>query len=209
MGKDQFLLFSASFSSRLGAGLLGASARRRLRGTAVVPIDGVDFEPYLRVLLDVDPASRQRIAQRVAVVTDGDFYGLDGKQKVDRASNLRKLLADLGADESVAKVFANGTTLEPELLAVGQGNIALMREAWRNQRPRAWMDDWAQILEKDGIARAKHLADLLSRRGVRKGDFAQDLAALSADLGFPETLVAPAYFAEALRWITEESHRAH
>ncbi len=193
----------------LGAGVLSGPGRRRLRGTAVVPIDGVDFDPYLRVLLDVDPASGQRIAQRVAVITDGDFYDPAGKQKVDRATNLRKLLADLGADEGVAKVFANETTLEPELLKAHPDNAELMRRAWKLQRRQAAEGHWRELEAQPSVTRDAYFATMFKTRKVRKGDFAQDLAALSADPAVAESLVAPAYFAEALRWITEESRHEH
>lgn len=184
------------------------SSGRRLRGTAVVPIDGVDFEPYLRVLLSVDQASGQRVAQRVAVITDGDFYGRGGNLNVDRPTKLRKLLAELGADEGVAQVFANETTLEPELLRAHPDNADLMKRAWKLQHPQAVERHWHDLEEQPSTNRDKYFADMFKIRKVRKGDFAQDLVVLSEDTDAAGSLVAPAYFADALRWITEENHHA-
>jgi putative ATP-dependent endonuclease of OLD family len=154
---------------------LDRAGRQRFRATAVVPIDGVDFEPYLRVLLTKDPLGGHRIAQRVAVVTDGDFYGLDPKRTTDRPARLRELFEELGASPGTARVFANRTTLEPELMAADERNIPLLQEAWRNQRPRNWADDWAGLLGTPAEQRDKAFADLFGKHGVRKGDFAQTL----------------------------------
>lgn len=55
------------------AGILfpaGSIERARFVGTVLVPIDGVDFAPYLRLLLTA--ADDQRIGQRLAVITDAD-----------------------------------------------------------------------------------------------------------------------------------------
>ena len=48
----------------------GSIERARFVGTVLVPIDGVDFAPYLRVLLTA--ADGRRIGQRIAVITDAD-----------------------------------------------------------------------------------------------------------------------------------------
>ncbi|WP_190394657.1 ATP-dependent nuclease [Nocardiopsis deserti] len=183
--------------------LLDRAALQRFRGTAVVPIDGVDFEPYLRVLLTKDRQSGHRIAQRVAVITDGDFFGLDEKRRVDRPGNLRDLFAELEASDDVAQVFSNRTTLEPELLAADERNAPLLQEAWRNQRPQAWAGDWDALPTGPEEARARAFADLFGKHGVRKGDFAQDLLEVAAELGPDRHLIPPTYFRSALSWITQ------
>ncbi|MCY9784200.1 AAA family ATPase [Nocardiopsis sp. EMB25] len=181
--------------------VLDRAGVQRLRGTAVVPIDGVDFEPYLRILLKKDPRTGHRIARRVAVVTDGDFHGLDPARRVDRPGNLREILSDLGATEDVARVFANRTTLEPELMSADERNIPLLKRAWRNQRPQVWAQDWDGLLAKPVHERDRAFADMFGERKVRKGDFAQDLLEVSAQLG---PLTPPAYFRDALQWITRK-----
>src|SRR5262249_51904491 len=57
-----------------------AHAWQRFRGTVLVPIDGVDFAPYVEILLR--PAGGSSVADRVVVVTDADPNGL-GNRKAD------------------------------------------------------------------------------------------------------------------------------
>ncbi|WP_393915964.1 ATP-dependent nuclease [Halostreptopolyspora alba] len=175
----------------------------RFQGTAVVPIDGVDFEPYLEILLKPDPVSGHRIGQRVAVITDGDYYGPDEERPESRADKLRERIVELGAHE-VAEVFSNETTLEPALMAADPGNVGLMQEAWRNQRKSAWAEHWAAILAEPEDRQAKKLTEMFGSCGLRKGDFAQDLLALSGDPTADFRLVAPTYFRDALSYITRE-----
>ncbi|TDQ54446.1 ATP-dependent nuclease [Actinorugispora endophytica] len=130
-------ILAPAFAQRLFTG----ERLQRFRGTAVIPIDGVDFKPYLHVLLAAD-SNGNRIAQRVAVITDGDFHGLDEKRKTDRPGDLRKQISDLGAADA-AEVFSNETTLEPELLNADERNVPLLEEAWKNQRSGKKGDrDW-------------------------------------------------------------------
>ncbi|MFD6095540.1 ATP-dependent endonuclease [Nocardiopsis flavescens] len=179
--------------------VLDRSGVQRLRGTAVVPIDGVDFEPYLRILLTAERLGGHRIAQRVAVITDGDFFGLDPKRKVDRLGHLRGILAELGAGEDTARVFGNTTTLEPALMTAAPGNLPHLQEAWRNQRPNAWAGDWDALRTRPEKERPRMLADMFGQYRIRKGDFAQHLLEVSAEIG---PLTPPAYFRDALQWIT-------
>ena len=110
----------------------GSIERARFVGTVLVPIDGVDFAPYLRVLLTA--SGGQRIGQRVAVITDADTQN-PHRTGAGRITALTQLITDLGASEHAA-VFAAATTLEPELLAAG--NDDAVWAAWAAQQPRAW-----------------------------------------------------------------------
>ncbi len=47
-----------------------ADKLRLFRSAVFVPIDGVDFEPYAKLLLS--PFNEVRIADRLVVLTDGD-----------------------------------------------------------------------------------------------------------------------------------------
>ncbi|WP_370012859.1 AAA family ATPase [Nocardiopsis sp. LDBS0036] len=181
--------------------VLDPVAQRRLRGTAVVPIDGVDFGPYLKVLLKRDGVGGQRIGQRVAVITDGDFHATSDGRVPDRRKNLMELLEELGADADVAQVFANETTLEPELMRAAGGNAEILRKAWACQRPRAGEKDWRELTDLPDGQRDKRLAKMFGEYKVRKGDFAQDVLAVSAKEDVP--VVVPEYFERALKWITE------
>ncbi|SPT51289.1 recombination protein F [Actinomadura madurae] len=168
---------------------------RRFTGAALIPIDGVDFEPYLRLLLTVGPGGT-RIAQRVAVITDGDFG------KCARPKDLTDLIASLGAG-SDARVFANHTSLEPELLLTSSKNEDLIRQAWREMRPRAWQEDWQKIDGADAEQRAQTFKEQGDAARIRKGDFAQELLAVAVDAKQP--LDVPGYLADALRWIAAEA----
>lgn len=58
------------------------AAWARFTGSTLVPIDGVDFEPYLRVLLTAHHEGR--VAERVAVITDEDpTVPSDRKQRLE------------------------------------------------------------------------------------------------------------------------------
>ncbi|ULR54650.1 ATP-dependent nuclease [Streptomyces deccanensis] len=179
---------------------------QRFHGTALVPIDGVDFEPYLRVLLYPDSESGHRIARRVAVITDGD----DGDRTAQ--GRIRKLDALLTSSSAhgLAKVFHNEFTLEPEILRAGGPNRELLVSAWKEQRPQGWIDDWKGVGSGPLDVQAKAFAELLREKKskIRKGDLAQALlaeAAVRPD-GAPP-LVVPSYLREALLWITEEPAR--
>ncbi|MEE1832002.1 ATP-dependent nuclease [Streptomyces sp. SP17KL33] len=179
---------------------------QRFHGTALVPIDGVDFEPYLRVLLYPDSESGHRIARRVAVITDGD----DGDRTAQgRIRKLGALLASSSA-HGLAKVFHNEFTLEPEILRAGGPNRELLVNAWKEQRPQGWIDDWKGVGNGPLDVQAKAFTELLREKKskIRKGDLAQALlaeAAVRPD-GAPP-LAVPSYLREALLWITEEPAR--
>jgi putative ATP-dependent endonuclease of OLD family len=181
--------------------VLDPVAQRRLRGTAVVPIDGVDFAPYLKVLLKRDEISGQRIGQRVAVITDGDFHATSNGRVPDRRKNLNALLEELEAGGDVARVFANETTLEPELMRAAQGNVEILKQAWTCQRPRAGENDWRELMALPDEEQEEKFAKLFNKYKVRKGDFAQDVLAVAEQESV--SLVVPEYFERALTWITE------
>lgn len=176
---------------------------QRFHGTALVPIDGVDFEPYLRILLQPDTESGYRIARRVAVITDGDA-GTAEKTAQDRIHNLNALITSSGAG-GLARVFHNEFTLEPEILRAGGPNRSLLIAAWREQRPQAWARDWQVVGDGPLDEQAEALSSLLHKVKIRKGDLAQALLAEAAAQpdGSPP-LAVPDYLRTALEWITEE-----
>ncbi|MET8550397.1 ATP-dependent nuclease [Micromonospora zamorensis] len=182
----------------------GSLERARFLGTVLVPIDGVDFDPYVSVLLtEVNGA---RAAQRVAVITDGDQQ--NAVQKADdepafdrtgapRIAALTTLISGLGATGH-ANVFHSTTTLEPELL--GAGNTDAIWVAWSKQQPRAWTTIKTAIDAITAIEdRKKAFAKSMSDKELRKGDFAQDFLEAAG----PAWNV-PGYMQDALRWVTAE-----
>lgn len=142
------------------------AALQRFRGAVLVAIDGVDFGPYVEVLLrSVDGSS---VADRVVVMTDRDPQ-LAG----NRAATLDALADGFGAQPKL-KVYNNAVTLEHELFAAG--NEAMLREVFVELHPRSarrWDREISALPPND---RPGAFVGLLSAMEVRKGDFAQALA---------------------------------
>jgi putative ATP-dependent endonuclease of OLD family len=157
-------------------------------GSTIVAIDGVDFGPYLRMLLTMTPSGR--IANRVAVLTDTD----PGKRH-DPVGALRRLIHSLGATDTAA-VFASPSTLEPELL---EASNAAFWPAWSAQRPTAGPRLKARVEAADAGERARILISAMKKTRLRKGDFAQDFLDHTSAGG--HRLHVPAYIREALTWL--------
>ena len=174
----------------------GSIERARFVGTVLVPIDGVDFAPYLRVLLTA--SGGQRIGQRIAVVTDADAQN-PHRPGASRITELTQLIEGLGASGHAA-VFAGPTTLEPELLAAG--NDDAVWAAWAVQQPRAWTTVKAAVDAAAPGDRTAVFALGLKDADLRKGDFAQDFLDAVETSGAP--LRVPGYLQDALRWLTAD-----
>lgn len=163
---------------------------RLFQSAVFVPIDGVDFEPYVRLLLtgfkDV------RIADRVVVVTDGDGGSTEVGQPTpggERKKRLTSVATELKAGP-VLSVIVNSYSLETELVAAG--NAPLLKEVFEQLRPKS-ADSWDAAVAKNGREQALAIQGLF--RSTRKGDFAQILAE-KIDNG--EEFKTPAYLSEAV-----------
>ncbi len=167
--------------------------RARFVGTVLVPIDGVDFAPYLRLLLTATDG--RRIGQRVAVITDADLQN-PHRSGAARIVELFGLINTLGAAE-YATVFAATTTLEPELLVAG--NDTAVWAAWAAQQPKAWKTAKTAVDTTGPDGRAAAFATKLKDANLRKGDFAQNLLDAAETMGAP--LRVPEYLDKALRWL--------
>jgi putative ATP-dependent endonuclease of OLD family len=162
-----------------------AHALQRFRGAVVVAIDGVDFAPYVHILLH--PCEGATIADRVVVVTDTDPQS-PGNRRVD----LETRATEWGVVDRL-NVFTNAVTLEHELFSAG--NAALMRDVFLLLHPQS-AARWAT--EIDGAAeaaRAEAFVQLLKATKTRKGDFAQQLAERIV-AGSPFTV--PGYLRDAI-----------
>lgn len=169
------------------------AAWARFAGSTLVPIDGVDFEPYVRVLLTAHDGGR--VAERVAVITDEDPT-VPG----DRRQSLEELAATLGAADRF-KVFLGCPTLEPELIRAGPNNHAVIGEAYTLQRPKAGPGEWEALTAIDDAAiRIEQFMANFKKHELKKGDFAQAVAGLSAAT---DDFVVPQYLQDAIRWIAE------
>jgi len=144
---------------------------RLFRSSVFVPIDGVDFSPYVKLLLS--PFNDVRIADRVVVMTDGDrTKAVDGKTNPGeiRKTTLEALAKDLGASASFAAVV-NTYSLETELVTAGNGDLlkTVYLELHENSEAK-----WKDAVAKADDEQAKAIQALFE--STRKGDFAQILA---------------------------------
>jgi putative ATP-dependent endonuclease of the OLD family len=161
----------------------------RLQGTAIVPIEGVDFEPYVEILLKSHNGGC--IADKVVVVTDGD-----PKAPGDRKKSLEEAASQFNTPGTL-KVCVNTVTLEHALME--SKNEALLKAAFLRVHPRA-ASDWEEKIEKVNEAdRPKALLDLMRVKGTKKGDFAQNIA---EEIKSASTFNVPAYLEEAILEIT-------
>ncbi|MGO2140769.1 MAG: ATP-dependent nuclease [Leucobacter sp.] len=153
-----------------------AEGQRHLAATTYVAIDGVDFLPYLTVLL----GGGSRRVDSIVVITDGDPTKNGTMQ-----GEARKLSLEREFQEHVKagrlSVHRGETTLEADLFGA-TGNEALLEAAYLELHPRSkkkW-DDFIAALTADPTERAREFAKAIRKdKGgidIGKGDFAQLLA---------------------------------
>lgn len=173
---------------------------RHLAATSFIAIDGVDFEPYLNLLLK---GSAHRVDQ-VIVVTDGDPVDKPAPCKLGEQRRQRYLTAF--PDEPRLEIFVGGTTLEAELFSM-VANEALLKQAYLAMHPRS-EDKWEQLFSKlgeDPAIRAKAFADAIKTKtgeiDLGKGDFAQlvcEAIAQSRGEDAEATFTPPSYLASVI-----------
>ncbi len=163
-------------------------AWRTFRGTVIVPIEGVDFEPYVEILLK--PQNGARIADKVIIITDRD-----PTTPGDREKSLNDFAQSVGAGDALL-VVRNEQTLEHELFC--PENEELLKTAYLACRPRS-SSKWAtHITEKPVAERPEALISLITNKKnpTKKGDFAQEIADLiEAGTAF----TPPSYLVRAIR----------
>lgn len=161
----------------------------RFRGTVIIPIDGVDFRPYVELLLR--PHKDNRIADNLVVVTDADPKLL-GNRKID----LEEFATELGANENL-HVYTNEVTLEHELYSAGNGEI--LKQVFLRLHPRS-ENKWNEFVgNKSEEEQAQGFVDLLIDSSVRKGDFAQEL---SSTIENDNTFIVPEYLNKTILQIS-------
>lgn len=157
--------------------------RSRFNATCIIPIDGVDFDPYLLLLLS--EYQGRRLADGVVVITDED-PAVPG----DRKAHIIELGTKLGAAGAVS-VFVGSPTLEAALFP---GNADLLEAAFRKCHPKT--DRWGEVLSRAEAERGQALVELLEATKTRKGEFAQAVAELIEEGG---VFVVPDYLRDAIR----------
>lgn len=163
---------------------------RLFRSAVFVPIDGVDFDPYAKLLLT--SYNGVRIADRLVIMTDGDKTTVAAGEILPGAARKTKLdaIATQNGATSILDVLVNTYSLEIEL--VRSGNAELLRLAYLELHPRS-APKWDEAIAKTDDAQAQAIQGLFA--DTRKGDFAQIIAkAISEDRVFH----VPAYMTEAI-----------
>lgn len=162
-----------------------ADAWQRFQGTVLASIEGVDFKPYVEILLR--PHGEASIADRLVVVTDAD-PNVPGNRQED----LEALAAGFGAGDKLS-VHINVRTLEHELFAAG--NEKLLKLAFLALHPNS-EQDWTDRVEgAPARERPDAFMDLIAMKRTKKGDLAQEIACRIAKGG---PLVVPNYIRDAI-----------
>ncbi|PCJ43370.1 MAG: ATP-dependent endonuclease [SAR86 cluster bacterium] len=171
------------------------AAIRRFRSATFIPIDGVDFLPYIKLL--ITPQNDIRIADKVVIITDGD-----GPKKLENnltAGENRKRIYDEFSEKAEATTtcltYINKYSLEAELLIAG--NHGTLKAAYIAIHPQS-EEKWDLAVKNSGDKLAESIHSLFME--TRKGDFSQVLAELIEDgLKFE----VPKYLSDAIKSISE------
>ena len=164
---------------------------RVFRSAVFVPIDGVDFEPYLKLLLT--PYGDIRIADRLVIVTDGDQRGVAEDTiaaGTERKMSLEKVAKSLSAS-ALLTVVVNTYSLEAEL--VRAGNAELLKSVYLKFHPRSG-NKWDEAVAQTDSNQAAAIQSLFEV--TRKGDFAQLLA---EEINDDKPFIVPAYLQCGIR----------
>lgn len=197
---------------------------RLFRSAVFVPIDGVDFSPYVNLLTTA--LNGARIAERIVVMTDGDYgTGQDDEEDDDLAANVgevsdsaneasTRVVETRGTEETLIpgerrklalKALANANGASDVMAAITSrysleselleaGNGDILRAAYLTLHPRS-ARKWDAAARLAGDARAKEIQTIF--KDARKGDFAQVLAALiEKDL---HSFTVPDYISQTIR----------
>ena len=168
---------------------------RTFRSTVFVPIDGVDFLPYVKAL--VTPYHGVRITDRLVVVTDGDQQAVDTGEDRPGIRRKRELEAVTQTDVApqVLEVLVSTYTLEAELVLAGNGDI--MKDVYKSLHPKSG-EKWQEAVSASGDERARQIQDLFQT--TPKGDFAHVLAD-SINKGQP--FCVPTYIRDAIKAVVK------
>ena len=190
---------------------------RLFRSAVFVAIDGVDFTPYANLL--TREINEARIAERVVVMTDGDYgidqtddeendhVGADGDEPAGKETSAtekaaflpgerRKLgldaLAKANGASAILAAITSRYSLESELLEAGNG--AILRAAYVSLHPRSGKR-WDKAAALEGDERATAIGAIF--KDARKGDFAQILADLIEKKR--HVFIVPGYIEKTIR----------
>ena len=163
---------------------------QRFKGSSFVAIDGVDFKPYVTLLLK--KYGENCMIDKLVIVTDADPQ-LAGNRKED----LEALATTLTSRDKLF-VYTNTNTLEHELYLAG--NAAILKTAFlklHNRSETRWNTD---IDTKPVAERADAFVKLLKDMEVRKGDYAHSLI---EEIENGMAFITPDYLNSAISKIAE------
>jgi putative ATP-dependent endonuclease of OLD family len=172
-----------------------AEKLRIFRSAVFVPIDGVDFKPYAKLLLS--PFNDIRIADRLVILTDGDGGEVAEGAVTPGAARkveLEETAKTLGATDFL-EVVINDYSLETEL--VRSGNAALLKDVYLKLHKRS-AEKWDAAIGQAGAAQAVAIQKLFET--TRKGDFAQLVA---EEINNGKEFAVPDYLKAAIKAIVE------
>lgn len=180
---------------------------RQFKSASIIAVDGVDFLPYLKLLL----RGETHRLDRLAVITDAD-----GGAGENRRNAYRDSFSDPVRLKQL-EVFVGTRTLEADLFAQ-KDNEAILRTAFLELHKLS-ETSWCAVAEaaKDmtPTERANLFGDAIKTTSkaegefclnIGKGDFAQVVAegALLANVAGTQPLVVPPYIVEAIRFVAEK-----
>ncbi len=174
---------------------------RQIRNSSIVAVDGVDFFPYVRLLLGGDFP----LCERVVVITDGDPRTEPAAAPgADRKTALEAEFADSVASGALS-VRVGDFTLEADLFGP-EGNDALLRKCYLTLHKLSEAK-WDQVITNtagDPTKRAEAFYAAMRKEEIEvgKGDYAQLIASAIEDerqeTGSPSTFEVPGYIRDAL-----------
>ncbi|PCK21875.1 hypothetical protein CHR55_33445 [Rhodococcus qingshengii] len=198
--------------------------QRRFRGVSLINIGMVDFEPYIRLLLQ--EVNGCRLVERLVIVTDADPLLTEEEKKrksgykpknnqedgtksatpddddeadeavtYNRASSLQKIVDELGAS-TIVHIAEAPHTLEADLLDPAEKNKDVFSAAFLAQKTGS-QKRIATIIESSDPPREFYVCLQTIQKFISKGQFAHDFAIA---LEKPGTYQCPEYLAEAVRF---------
>jgi putative ATP-dependent endonuclease of OLD family len=187
---------------------LTSAATSRFRGTPIVTVDGVDFKPFLKILLTGPDG--HRVADKVLVITDQDPTrrprNEDNSEEAESGYNrkeslLRYLVTDLKVPDRHFRIAEAAPTLEPQLF--NETNAPLLREIFlgiRKQSGKVWDKITSLPLDERAEAFNKLFAPYeKGGKNLAKGEYSYRLSARLADPS--ARFEVPPYLSEGLIWL--------
>lgn len=179
---------------------------RQFQGTSVIAIDGVDFEPYLSLLLN----GNFPLVDKIVVLTDGDIKGEETPGQ-SRKETYEYKFPD-AVHSGILHVCVGDYTLEADLFG-HCGNESILKNAFLTLHPKS-SEKWMRVSGNAGTNRLERSATF--REAMRdetidleKGDFAHLVAeaieAIIEETNRPPEFFIPAYIEDAIRAVLIES----